>query len=275
MLKSFKNSLSRRFQTNLDYKSTLTVMEPEKSLIEILPKTSGRDATGHISSRHKGGREKRFYRIIDFNRNKYDVAGKVVSIEYDPNRSANIALIHYADGEKRYILHCEGLKVGDTIFAGKNAEVKLGNSLPLSLLPIGTVVHNIELSPGKGGIMARGAGTSATILAKEGDYVTIKLPSTETRLIHKDCFATVGVLGNVDWKNVVIGKAGRARHMGQRPEVRGVAQNPRTHPHGGGEGRSGEGLKQPKTPWGKPARGYRTRNKAKHSNKYILERRKK
>ena len=215
----------------MDYKSTLTTMEPEKSLIEILPKTSGRDATGHVSSRHRGGREKRFYRTIDFNRNKFDVAGRVVSVEYDPNRSANISLIHYVDGEKRYILHCEGLKVGDVVFSGVNAEVKLGNSLPLSKLPIGTVIHNIELTPGKGGIMARGAGTAATILAHDGDYVTIKLPSTETRLVHKDCYATVGVLGNVDWKNVVIGKAGRARHMGQRPEVRGVAQNPRTHPH--------------------------------------------
>lgn len=275
MLKKYRNSLSRRFLTGINYKEDLTATEPEKSLVQILPKTSGRDAIGHVSSHHRGGREKRYYRVIDFKRDKFDIAGKVVSIEYDPNRSANIALIHYSDGEKRYLLHPEGLRVGDTVISGPNVEVKLGNALPLFKMPVGTVVHNVELAPGSGGTIVRGAGTSAVILAKEGDYATIKLPSGETRLIHKDSFATVGVVGNIDWKNVVLGKAGRSRHMGIRPHVRGVAQNPRSHPHGGGEGRSGEGLKQPKTPWGKPARGLRTRKRGKHSDKYILERRKK
>ncbi len=254
--------------TGLDFKSTLTSTEPEKSLITILPKNSGRDSFGHVSTRHQGGRQKRYYREIDFKRAKQGVIGKVVSIEYDPNRNANISLIYYSDGAKGYILHPEGLKVGDTIFSGKGAEVKLGNALPISEMPIGTVVHNI------GGFMVRGAGTSATVLSKEGKYVTMKLPSGEIRLVPKDTFATVGVVGNIEFQNIVIGKAGRSRHMGIRPTVRGTAQNPRSHPHGGGEGRSGEGLKQPKTPWGKPARGLRTRKKAKHSNKYIVERRK-
>ncbi|MCL4397822.1 50S ribosomal protein L2 [Patescibacteria group bacterium] len=259
--------------TGLDNRAVLTVTAPEKTLVEILPKKSGRDAGGRVSARHHGGREKRYYRVIDFKRDKLDVAGRVISIEYDPNRSANIALVQYADGEKRYILHAEGLKVNDIITAGVNAEAKLGNALPLDRMPIGTVVHNIELTAGRGGQIVRGAGTGATLLAKEGDYVTIKLPSGETRKVFKTNFATVGVVGNVDWKNVVIGKAGRSRHMGRRPEVRGTAQNPRTHPHGGGEGRSGEGLKQPKTPWGKPARGLKTRKHGKWSDKYIISRR--
>lgn len=274
MLKQHRGTMSRRFMTGLDFKSTLTATEPEKSLVKILPKNSGRDAFGHVSVRHQGGRQKRFYREIDFKREKYDVVGRVASVEYDPNRTANIALIHYSDGQKKYILHPEGLKVGDSVMSGYNVEVKLGNALPLANIPIGTVVHNIELLRGRGGILVRGAGGGATILSKEGEYVTIKLPSSEIRLIPKGNFATVGTLGNVDWKNVTIGKAGRSRHMGIRPTVRGTAQNPRSHPHGGGEGRSGEGLKQAKTPWGKPARGKRTRNKAKYSNKYILERRK-
>lgn len=259
--------------TGLDFQSSLTSMEPERSLIQILPKTSGRDSFGHVSSRHIGGRHKRYYREIDFKRDKFGIAGQVVSIEYDPNRTANIALIQYGDGEKRYILHPEGLKVGDTILSAETAEIKVGNALPLSRLPIGTVVHNVELNKGTGGQIVRGAGTGATLLAKEGNYVTIKLPSGETRLVDKDNIATIGTVGNVEWKNVYLGKAGRNRHMGHRPRVRGTAQNPRTHPHGGGEGRSGEGLKQAKTPWGKPARGLRTRNKTKHSNKYIVERR--
>lgn len=265
----------RRFMTGLDFKAEITAVNPEKSLVRLLPKKSGRDSFGHISAHHRGGREKRLYREIDFKRDKLDIAGRVVSVEYDPNRTANIALIHYADGEKRYILHPQGLNVGDTIFAGTGAEIKVGNALPLSAMPIGTVVHNVELTAGLGGIIVRGAGTGAAVLAKEGDYVTIKLPSGEVRLVNKNNFATVGTLDNVEWKNVVLGQAGRSRHMGRRPEVRGTAQNPRTHPHGGGEGRSGEGLKQPKTPWGKPARGLRTRKKNRHSNKYILERRKK
>ena len=267
--------MTRRFMTGLDFRSTLTAVEPEKALVTILPKKSGRDVRGHISSRHAGGREKRLYREIDFKRDKFGVVGSVVSVEYDPNRTANIALIHYADGEKRYILHPEGLKIGDKVIAGPDVEAKVGNALPLGRLPIGTVVHNVELQPGQGGIMIRGAGTGAAILAKEGNYVTIKLPSGETRLILGTCFATVGTLDNIDWKNVFFGKAGRKRHMGIRPKVRGTAQNPRTHPHGGGEGRSGEGLKSAKTPWGKIARGLRTRKKGKHSDKYIVERRKK
>lgn len=233
-------------------------------LKKILPKNSGRDNTGHISSRHHGGRQKRFYRIIDFKRNKRDLPGKVVAVEYDPNRSVNIALIWYPDGEKKYILHPEGLQVGELVVSGQDVEVKLGNSLPLFKMPIGTIIHNVN------GQMVRGAGTGASVLAKEGDYVTIKLPSGETRLINKEIFATVGSLDNVDWKNRVIGSAGNARHMGLRPEVRGTAQNPRTHPHGGGEGRSGVGMKQPKTPWGKPARGLKTRKKNRQSNKYII-----
>lgn len=273
MLKNFRGTMNRRFTSGIDFKSILTAMEPEKSLIAILPKTSGRDNFGHVSSRHIGGRHKRYYRTVDFKRDKFDVEGRVVSIEYDPNRTANIALIQYGDGEKRYILHPEGLKVGDTILSGQTAEIKIGNALPLSRLPVGTVVHNIELNRGTGGQIVRGAGTGAMLLSKEGDYVKISLPSGETRLVGKDNIATVGTVGNIEWKNVYIGKAGRSRHMGHRPKVRGTAQNPRTHPHGGGEGRSGEGLKQAKTPWGKPARGLRTRNKTKHSNKYIVERR--
>lgn len=273
MLKNYSGTLSRRFMTGLDNKSILSGVSPEETLIELLPKRSGRDASGHISSRHIGGRNKRLYRIIDFKRDKLDVEGRVVSIEYDPNRTANIALIQYPDGEKRYILHPEGLKIGDRVISGKNAEVKIGNTLPVGNMPVGTSVHNIELASGRGGIIVRSAGTGATILASTGEYVTIKLPSTETRLIHKNNFATVGMIGNVEWKNISIGKAGRKRHMGMRPKVRGTAQNPRSHPHGGGEGRSGEGM-NPKTPWGRPARGNRTRNKTKASNKYILERRK-
>lgn len=274
MLKKLRGTMTRRFMSGLDYKSILSGVEPEKNLTHLLDKRSGRDHAGHVSSRHIGGREKRFYRMIDFKRDKFDVSGQVTSIEYDPNRTVNISLIKYADGEKRYILHPAGLAVGDTIISGPNVENKTGNATPLSNLPIGTLVHNIELSAGRGGQIVRGAGNAATILAKEGDYVTLRLPSAETRLISKNCLATVGVLDNPDWKNIHLGKAGRRRHMGIRPAVRGTAQNPRTHPHGGGEGRSGEGM-NPKTPWGKSARGHRTRKKVKYSNKYILERRRK
>lgn len=264
--------MTRRFMTGLDYRSSLTSSKPEKSLTQVLLKNSGRDQKGHISTRHQGGQEKRLYRVIDFKRNKFNVTGKVVSIEYDPNRSCNISLIQYSDGEKRYILHPEGLKIDDQVTSGENVENKIGNALPLSRLSIGTIVHNIELTVGHGGQIVRGAGTGATILAKEGEYVTIKLPSTETRLVNKNCYATIGSLDNIEWKNVVFGKAGRKRHMGIRPTVRGTAQNPKTHPHGGGEGRSGEGM-NPKTPWGKPARGFRTRKKALWSDKYRIERR--
>lgn len=262
----------RRFMTGMD-NSSLSDVRPEKTLTKILPKKAGRNASGKITARHDGGRQKRYYRTIDFKRDKYDYVAKVITIEYDPNRSANIALVQYPDGEKRYILHPEGLAIGAQVVSGRDVEAKLGNTLPLIRIPVGTMVHNIELTKGSGGQIVRGAGTGAMILAKEGEYVTIKLPSTETRLVHKDNFATVGVVDNADWKNMYFGSAGRKRHMGIRPKVRGTAQNPRTHPHGGGEGRSGEGLKQPKTPWGKPARGLRTRIKNKYSNKFIVNRR--
>ncbi|MBI4100072.1 50S ribosomal protein L2 [Candidatus Microgenomates bacterium] len=269
MLKNLRGTFARRFMSGLDYRSSLTGVTPEKTLLAILPKKSGRDQSGHVSSRHIGGREKRLYRLIDFRRNKYGIEGKVVSVEYDPNRTANISLIQYPDGEKRYILHPEGLNVGDKVLSSPTAENKLGNALPVGNLPIGTIVHNIEMIPGQGGKIVRGAGTGATILAKEADYVTIKLPSSETRRILANCYATVGTLDNIDWKNIVIGKAGRSRHFGIRPKVRGTAQNPRTHPHGGGEGRSGEGM-NPKTPWGKSARGTKTRKRSKYSDKYII-----
>lgn len=260
--------------SGLDYKSTLTASRPEKRLVEHLPKRSGRDASGQISARHHGGREKRLYRLIDFKRDKLDVPGRVVSVEYDPSRTANLALVFYADGEKRYILHPEGLEVGDMVLTGAEAEVKVGNCLPLERMPVGTVVHNVELLAGRGGQIVRGAGSGATVLSRERDYVKLSLPSGEIRLVPKGNFATVGTVGNLDLKNVVLGKAGRSRHMGIRPSVRGTAQNPRTHPHGGGEGRSGQGM-NPKTPWGKKAMGVKTRKKGKYSDKFIVERRRK
>lgn len=272
MLNKKRGTMLRRFTTGMDF-SFLSKGRPEKSLIKILPKKSGRNATGKITARHDGGRQKRYYRIVDFKRDKHVLPGKVVSVEYDPNRNANIALLQYPDGEKRYILHPEGLAVGSVVVSGNEAEAKLGNNLPLGRMPVGTMVHNLELTKGSGGQIVRGAGTGAMVLAKEGEYVTIKLPSGETRLVHKDNFATVGIVDNADWKNMFWGSAGRKRLMGHRPKVRGTAQNPRTHPHGGGEGRSGVGLKQPKTPWGKPARGLRTRIKNKYSNKFLVKRR--
>ena len=240
----------------------------------IKKKNSGRDSSGRVSVRHQGGQHKRYIRVIDFKRDKIGIQGKVVSIEYDPNRSVDIALIQYADGEKRYILAPEGLKLNDVVVSGKDADIKPGNALPLSLIPVGTFVHNVELNPGKGGQIARGSGTSAIIAAREGEFVHLKLPSGEVRKIRAVGMATVGVLGNANLKNREIGKAGRKRNMGIRPTVRGVAQNPRSHPHGGGEGRSGIGMSLPKTYAGKAAVG-KTRNKKKHSNKYILQRRKK
>lgn len=252
------------------YKST---DKPHKPLIEILKKHSGRDNSGTISVRHQGGRQKRFYRIIDFKRNKYDVLGKIINIEYDPNRNAHIALVEYADGEKRYILHPKDLKVGETIIAGQNVDVKVGNALPLESMPLGTTVHNIELYPGQGGVMVRGAGNAAVVMAKEDLYVHLKLPSGEVRRVPKKCMATVGMVGNIEHKYQEIGRAGRKILMGIRPTVRGVAQNPSSHPHGGGEGRSGQGM-HPKTPWGKSAHGGRTRSKVKWSNKLIIKRRK-
>jgi large subunit ribosomal protein L2 len=237
-------------------------------------KRTGRDNTGQVVVRHQGGAHKRFLRVIDFRRNKKDMPGKVIGVEYDPNRSADIALVHYTDGEKRYILAPEGLKVNDAIIAGQNVEVKTGNALPLGKIPVGTFVHNIELTPGRGGQLARGAGTAGLLSAKEGQFVHIKLPSSEMRKVLAVCFATVGQVSNIEWKNRVIGKAGRSRHMGIRPTVRGVAQNPRSHPHGGGEGRSGIGMPSPKTVYGRKAVG-KTRRPKKYSNKYILLRRKK
>lgn len=245
-----------------------------KKLKTIGKKRTGRDATGKLVVRHQGGQHKRYYRKIDFKRNKTDVVGKVVAIEYDPNRTCDIALIQYADGDKRYILCPEDLKLNSKIVSGPSVELKTGNALPLSAIPIGAVVHNVELTPGRGGQLARGSGAQAIVQAKEGNFVHLKLPSGEVRKVRAMGYATIGNVGNIEWKNEVIGKAGRKRHMGIRPTVRGVAQNPRSHPHGGGEGRSGIGMSTPKTYAGRPAVG-KTRKKNKYSNKYILQRRKK
>ena len=253
----------------------LSIKRPERSLISILQKNSGRNSTGKITMRHQGGREKRFYRNIDFKRNKFDIEGIVVAFEYDPNRNVNLALINYSDGEKRYILAPKDIALGGKVISGYNIEPQVGNSLPLGRIPVGHPVHNVELHPGKGGQMIRGAGTSATILAKDAGFVHLKLPSGEIRKVRENCRATIGQLGNAMWKDTPIGKAGRARHMGRRPTVRGTAMHPGSHPHGGGEGRSGEGLKSAKTPWGKVARGLKTRNKKKYSNKLIISRKKK
>lgn len=249
----------------------LTTSKPEKSLTQIVKKNSGRNAHGHITTRHRGGAAKRRFRVIDFKRNKQGIDARVISLEYDPNRSATIALLQYRDGEKRYILAPDGLEVDMTVTAGEAAEPKVGNSLPLKKIPIGMPIHNIELKAGAGAQMARAAGTAALIQSKEGGVVTIKLPSGEIRLLKEDCFATIGQVSNLDHKNRQIGKAGRKRHMGWRPSVRGVAQHPGSHPHGGGEGRSGIGMPGPKTPWGKPALGKKTRGKYKYSNKYIVK----
>jgi large subunit ribosomal protein L2 len=244
-----------------------------KGLAEILPKNSGRDVFGHVSVRHQGGRHKRFYRIVDWKRNKDGVNAKVMSIEYDPNRSSQIALLSYTDGDKRYIIAPVGLKVGQVIVSGKAVDIKTGNCMELVSMPLGTQVHNIELKPGHGAQVGRSAGTTATVLAKEGNSIQIKMPSGEVRIFDGACRATVGQIGNADWKNQIIGKAGRSRHMGIRPTVRGVAQNPRSHPHGGGEGRSGIGMPSPKSPWGKRTLGKKTRSRKKYSDKFIMQRR--
>ena len=251
----------------------ITTSTPYKPLTVTLKKHSGRNSRGKITVRHRGGGYRPKYRIIDFKRNKDGVPGKVATIEYDPNRSANIALIVYADGDKRYILAPNKLKVGDTIMAGETADIKVGNALPLKNIPVGTVIHNIELKAGKGGQMVRSAGNSAQLMAKEGDYATVRLPSGEVRKVRLECRATIGEVGNLDHENISIGKAGRKRHMGIRPTVRGSVMNPNDHPHGGGEGRAPIGRANPVTPWGKPALGYKTRKKNKHSNKYIVKRR--
>lgn len=243
-----------------------------KSLTVILQKHSGRDVAGHVSMRHQGGRHKRFYRVIDWKRDKDGMSGRVTSIEYDPNRTADIALIQYADGEKRFILAPVGLSVGDSVSSGTTVDIKPGNALPLGSMPVGTMVHNVEIEPGRGAQMMRSAGAVASVLARDGNLVQLKLPSGETRAFNILCRATVGQIGNVEWRNEEIGSAGRARHMGRRPTVRGVAQNPRTHPHGGGEGRSGIGMKSPKSPWGKRTLGKRTRKRTKYSDRFILQR---
>ncbi|MCR4690340.1 MAG: 50S ribosomal protein L2 [Lachnospiraceae bacterium] len=264
---------SRRNMTGSDF-SEITKSEPEKSLVVALPKHSGRNNQGKITVRHHGGGAKKKYRNVDFRRNSKDgIPAKVIGIEYDPNRSANIALICYADGEKSYILAPQGLTDGMTVMSGASAEVRVGNCLPLSEIPVGTLVHNIELQPGKGGQMVRSAGNSAQLMAKEGKYATLRLPSGEMRMVPIGCRASIGVVGNGDHNLVKIGKAGRKRHMGIRPTVRGSVMNPNDHPHGGGEGRAPIGRPGPSTPWGKPALGLKTRKKKKASNKLIVRRR--
>ncbi len=251
----------------------ITRTEPEKSLVEILKSKAGRNNYGKITVRHQGGGHKRKYRVIDFKRDKMDVPATVATIEYDPNRSANIALLNYADGEKRYIIAPNGLNVGDTIVSAETADIKVGNSLPLRSIPVGTIIHNIELKAGKGAQLVRAAGNSAQLMAKEGEYAQVRLPSGEVRMIRTECRATIGQVGNLEHENITIGSAGRKRHMGIRPTVRGSVMNPVDHPHGGGEGRSPIGRPGPVTPWGKPTLGYKTRNTKKSSTKFIVKRR--
>ena len=263
---------ARRGMSVTDY-SELSKVAPEKSLLEPLKNKSGRNSYGRITVRHRGGANRRKYRVIDFKRTKFDVAAEVATIEYDPNRSAHIALIKYEDGTKSYILAPAGLKVGDKVMAGPNADIKPGNALPLTNIPTGTFIHNVELYPGRGGQLARAAGNAAQLMAKEGNYALLRLPSGELRKVPVGCMATIGQVGNVDHENVKIGKAGRKRHMGWRPTVRGSVMNPNDHPHGGGEGKSPIGRPGPVTPWGKPALGYKTRSTKKASNKLIVRRR--
>jgi len=247
--------------------------KPEKKLTEVLQKHAGRNSYGRITVRHRGGGNKRKYRIIDFKRNKMDMEAKVLRLEYDPNRSANIALVEYTDGERRYILAPTGLGAGDMVISSASADIKPGNALPIQNIPVGTVIHNIELHPGHGGQLVRSAGTSAQLMAKEGDMAQLRMPSGEFRLVRVTCMATIGQVGNMDHQNIVIGKAGRKRHMGWRPTVRGSAMNPVDHPHGGGEGKAPIGRPGPVTPWGKPTLGYKTRKKKNPSDKYIVKRR--
>lgn len=272
--KSFKPTSPGVRQMTVSSFEEITKHEPEKSLVVTLKKHSGRNNQGRITVRHKGGGYKIKYRIIDFKRDKDGVPAKVTSIEYDPNRSANIALLTYADGEKRYILAPNKLKVGDTVFSGEGSDIKVGNALKLKDIPVGTMLHNIELKPGKGGQLVRSAGATAQLMAKEGKYAQVRLPSGEVRLVRLECKATIGQVGNLDHENITIGKAGRKRHMGVRPTVRGSVMNPNDHPHGGGEGRAPIGRPSPVTPWGKPTIGYKTRKKNKKSDKFIVKRRK-
>jgi len=264
---------SQRYRTVSDF-SEITTDKPERSLLEPLKKSGGRNNHGHITSRRRGGGHKRQYRRIDFRRDKRGIPARVASVEYDPNRSSRIALLVYADGEKRYILAPHGLKVGDTLEAGPEVEARVGNALPLARIPLGSTIHNVELKIGKGGQLARSAGSYVQLMAKDGDYAHLRLPSGEVRLVHQRCYATVGQVGNIDHENAVLGKAGAARWRGRRPKVRGVAMNPVDHPMGGGEGKSSGG-RHPVSPWGQPAKGYRTRKKNKAADRFIIRRRKK
>ncbi|NLD46896.1 MAG: 50S ribosomal protein L2 [Clostridiaceae bacterium] len=267
-------SPARRFMTVSTFEE-ITKKEPEKSLLEPIKKTGGRNSYGRITVRHHGGGARQKYRVIDFKRDKDGIKAKVAAIEYDPNRTANIALLYYLDGEKRYIIAPEGLKVGDIVESGENADIKPGNALPLSSIPIGTMIHNIELKPGKGAQIVRAAGNEAQLMAKEGNYAQIRLPSGEVRMFRLNCKASIGQVGNIENENISIGKAGRKRWMGVRPTVRGVVMNPVDHPHGGGEGKSPIGRPSPVTPWGKPTLGYKTRKKKKASDQFIVKRRNK
>ena len=272
-IKKFKPTSPALRQMTVLVSDEITTNQPEKSLLVSLKKNSGRNAHGKITVRHRGGGNRRKYRIIDFKRNKDGIPAKVATVEYDPNRTANIALLNYADGEKRYILAPVGIKVGDTLMSGPEADIKPGNCMPIDAIPVGTIIHNIELKPGKGAQLVRSAGVSAQLMAKEGTKALLRLPSGEMRYVSIECKATIGQVGNAEHGNVVIGKAGRVRHMGIRPTVRGSVMNPNDHPHGGGEGRAPIGRSGPVTPWGKPALGYKTRKKNKASNKLIVSRR--
>lgn len=272
-IRHYKPTSPGRRQMSVSTFAEITKSTPERSLLAPLTKKAGRNNQGRITTRHRGGGHKRQYRIIDFKRNKDGIPGRVASIEYDPNRTANIALIHYADGEKRYIIAPKGLKVGQVVSSGPDADIKVGNALPLANIPVGTVIHNIEMKPGKGGQLVRSAGTEAQLLGKEDGYVSIRLSSGEVRRFLDRCRATIGSVGNEDHELITIGKAGRSRWLGKRSAVRGLAMNPNDHPHGGGEGRSPIGLVSPVSPWGKPTLGYKTRNKKKASDKYIIRRR--
>ena len=274
-IKKYKPTSPGRRNMRVSTFEEITKNEPEKSLVEPLNRTGGRNNNGKITVRHRGGGEKRQYRIIDFKRNKDDIPAKVASIEYDPNRTANIALLHYVDGEKRYIICPKGLKVGDTIISGVNADITVGNTLALENIPVGTIIHNIELKVGKGAQMVRSAGNSAQLMAKEGGYAQVRLPSGEVRMVRIECRATIGQVGNIDHENVRVGKAGKTRYKGFRPTVRGSVMNPVDHPHGGGEGKTGIGMPSPLSPWGKPTLGYKTRKKSKKSDQYIIKKRKK
>lgn len=261
-----------RFRTNFTFEE-ITKETPEKSLVVSLKKSGGRNNLGRVTARHRGGGHKRKYRIIDFKRDKHGIPAKVFSIEYDPNRTCRIALLHYADGEKRYIIAPEGLKVGDTVMSGPGSEIKVGNALPLKEMPLGSFVHNVELKPGKGGQLGRSAGTALQLMAREGEYAQLKMPSGEVRMVRSECYATYGVVGNAEYENISIGKAGRSRWLGIRPHTRGVAMNPVDHPMGGGEGKTSGGG-HPVSPWGQKAKGLKTRKRKKQSNKFIIKRRK-